>query len=33
MRVSDVIEQGKLNRLELLEKSEEDPCVDQCNGQ
>ena len=33
MRVSDVIEQGKLNRLELLEKSVEDPCVDQCNGQ
>ena len=29
----DVIEQSKLNRLELLEKSVEDPCVDQCNGQ
>lgn len=30
---SDVIEQSKLNRLELLEKSVEDPYVDQCNGQ
>lgn len=29
---SDVIEQSKLNRLELLEKSV-DPYVDQCNGQ
>ena len=30
--VSDVIERSKLTRLELLEKSLEDPCVDQCNG-
>ena len=30
---SDMIEQSKLTRLELLEKSLEDPCVDQCNGQ
>ena len=30
---SDVIERSKLTRLELLEKSLEDPCVDQCNGQ
>ena len=30
---SDVIERSKLTRLELLEKSLEEPCVDQCNGQ
>ena len=30
---SDVIERSKLTRLELLEKSLEDPSVDQCNGQ
>ena len=29
---SDVIERSKLTRLELLEKSLEEPCVDQCNG-